>query len=765
MIGQTVSHYKIIEKLGGGGMGVVYLAEDTRLDRPVAIKFLPRDFFGDSVAERRFEQEAKAAAALNHPHVCTVHDVGQFEGRPYLVMEFLHGQTLKHRLMQGEPLTIEEILDLGIQIASGLEQAHGRGIVHRDIKPANIFITADGYAKILDFGLAKKMAQDSSLDSAARTSVAAEALTYPGTVLGTVAYMSPEQVRGEELDARSDLFSLGIVLYEMTTGQLPFQGTSAGVVLSEILNRSPVSAVERRSDLPSDLDYLIRKTLDKDPDLRYQSATELMTDLRRIQRETISGSQLESGGGRIQELPSIAVLPFQNLSADPDNEYFGDGLAEELINALAKLKRLRVAARSSAFSTRGTGKSIAEVGRELRVETVLEGSVRAFRDRIRVTAQLVSVANGYPLWSERFDRRLDDIFAIQDEICTAIVENLRVKLLADERGRLVTPHKADQEAYRLYLKGRYFWNRRHVGAMEKALVSFQQAIEVDPLYAEPYVGVADVYNIMANFGFMAPREACPKALAAAERALELKETSGEAHISLAWNKMLRWDWAGAEEEFRLGLELSPDYGTGHEWYALFLADHHRFEQAVTHINRALELDPLSPVFLMVAGIVHGTANDLGRADEMFRRALEIDPRFAAAHLYRGWILGLHGRLEESIRSLNEAIGILGRQTIALGFLGWALGANGQSEEALEILEEIETKTLEEGPDNSFFKVLVEISLGRIDDALESLEKAVEVHGAGLWALAIYTSTPWWGSLGGEARFQKIVQRIGLPILD
>lgn len=771
MIGQTVSHYRIKEMLGGGGMGVVYLAEDTRLDRSVAIKFLPPDFFGDSVAERRFEQEAKAAAALSHPHICTVHDVGQHEGQPYLVMEFLHGETLKHRLMKGERLTIEEILDLGIQIASGLEQAHARGIVHRDIKPANIFVTADGYAKILDFGLAKRMAGEGAADPNTKTVVVRDSLTDPGTVLGTVAYMSPEQVRGEALDARSDLFSFGIVLYEMATGQLPFQGSSAGVVMSEILNRSPVPAMERRSELPGDLDYLIRKALEKNLAWRCQSATEVLTDLRRIQREVVSGSQRRTRSGRSEDLPSIAVLPFQNLSADPDNEFFGDGLAEELINALAKLKRLRVAARSSAFRTKGTGRSIAEVGRELRVGTVLEGSVRAFRDRIRVTAQLVSVANGYPLWSERFDRQLDDIFAIQDEICTAIVDNLRVKLLANEEVRLVAPHKVNQEAYRLYLKGRYFWNRRHTGGMEKALVAFQQAIEVDPLYAEPYIGVADVYNIMANFGFMAPREACPKARAAAERALELNSRSGEAHVSLAWSKMLCWDWAGAETDYRLGLELSPDYGTGHEWYALFLVNQHRFEEALTHINRALELDPLSPVFLMAAGLIHNLATDLETGDEMFRRSLEIDPRFAASHLFRGWMQGLYGRFEESIRSLNEAIGIFGRQTIALGFLGWALGGNGRKEEALEILEEIETKLREEGPSASFLKALTELGLGRYDDALDSLEAAVEVCGTHLWALGFLRpgpSNPFahpLGALKGEARFQRIVERIGLPLLD
>ncbi|MEJ2147678.1 MAG: protein kinase [Acidobacteriota bacterium] len=771
MIGQTIAHYRITEKLGGGGMGVVYLAEDMRLDRRVAIKFLPPDFFGDSVAERRFEQEAKAAAALSHPHICTVHDVGQHEGRPYLVMEFLHGQTLKHRLMERKRLTIEEILDLGIQIASGLEQAHARGIVHRDIKPANIFITVDDYAKILDFGLAKRIAEEPAGDPNTKTAVLRESLTDPGTVLGTVAYMSPEQVRGEVLDVRSDLFSLGIVLYEMATGQLPFQGSSAGVVMSEILNRSPVPAIERRSELPRDLDFLIRKALEKNPVWRCQSATQVLADLRRIQRETISDSQRRSGKAHSEELPSIAVLPFQNLSADPENEYFGDGLAEELINALAKLKRLRVAARSSAFGTKGKGQTVAEVGRELRVETVLEGSVRAFRDRIRVTAQLVSVANGSPLWSERFDRQLDDIFAIQDEICTAIVDNLRVKLLSNEEKKLVEPHKVDQEAYRLYLKGRYFWNRRHSGGMEKALAAFQQATEVDPLYAEPYVGVADVYNIMANFGFMAPREACPKARAAAEKALELNERSGEAHISLAWNKMhWGWDWAGAEMHYRLGLELSPDYGTGHEWYALFLVNQHRFEEALTHINRALELDPLSPVFLMAAGLIHTFATDLDTGDEMFRRSLELDPRFASAHLFRGWMLSLHGRFEESIRSLNEAIGILGRQTIALGFLGWALAGNGQTEEALEILEEIEAKLQKEGPSDGFFKALIELGLGRTDDALDSLEAAVEVCGTHLWALGFYGPSPSirfanpLAPLRGEVRFQQIVERIDLPFL-
>jgi serine/threonine-protein kinase len=571
--------------------------------------------------------------------------------------------------------------------------------------------------------------------------------------------MSPEQTRGEELDARSDLFSLGVVLYEMATGSLPFSGSTPAVVFKEILTAEPTSPVRLNPQIPDELARIINRALEKDKGFRYQSAKEMLAELKRLKRELDLGSRVTSATAKSKELPSIAVLPFLNMSADPENEYFGDGLAEELINALAKLKGLRVAPRSSAFSTKGTGKSIAEVGRELRVSSVLEGSIRTFGDRIRVTAQLVKIEDGYPLWSERFDRQMDDIFAIQDEICLAIVDNLKVRLLSQEREKLEVHHTVNQEAYRLYLKGRYFWDRRHQGGMQQALTSFQRAIEVDPLYAEPYVGLADAYGLMAHFGFARPQEACPKALAAAGKALELDEGLGSAHVSLAWHKMIYdWDWGGAETEFKLGLELSPDYATGHEWYALFLANVDKDEEAATHMSRALELDPLSLPIQMAAAIMHNKVTGIEKSEQIFRKALEMDPEFTGVHLYRAFALGMHGRFEESIRSSKQAIARLGRQMCALGYLGWALGRSRQAEVAKEILDEMDEIGKKEGPGNFFFKALVELGLGRREQCLNSLEAATAVRGSHLWGMGVFPGV--FGELYDEPRFQEIRKRVG-----
>ncbi len=690
MIGQTVSHYRIKEKLGGGGMGVVYLAEDTRLDRPVAIKFLPRDFFGDSVAERRFEQEAKAAAALSHPHICTVYDVGQHEGRPYLIMECLHGETLKHRLMKSDRLMIEEILDLGIQIASGLEQAHARGIVHRDIKPANIFLTVDGYAKILDFGLAKRMAEKPATDPDTKTAVVCESLTDPGTVLGTVAYMSPEQVRGEALDVRSDLFSFGIVLYEMATGQLPFQGSSAGVVMSEILNRSPVPAMERRSEVPGDLDFLIRKALERKPGWRCQSATEILVDLRRIQRETISGSHGRLGRARSEELPSIAVLPFQNLSAEPDNDYFSDGLSEDLVNALSHLPGLKVASRTSAFRFRGSDLDIRQIGRQLDVGTVLEGSVRRAGSRLRVTAQLVGVDNGYQLWSARYDRKMADVFDIQDEIVASIVEAL-VPTLLGEASPAVPRSTNNLEAYELYLKGRHYWHQRSPATLRVAIQCFEETIKLDPDFALAYAGLADCYGILRVYGWISAEEGRPPAHTAMTQALKLAPSLWEVNFSRAFFTFyFEKDWRVAGPHFQKAIAVNPRSSLAQAYYGVFLATEWDGENAVAHTSRALELDPLSP---FIHGLTAVTLYSLGRfeaAEQAAKQALELQ----ADYLFGLWLRGLAlcglGRYEEAIEALERAA-TLSRAPIFVSVLGLGYARAGRADDARRLLHELDER--------------------------------------------------------------------------
>ncbi len=511
LIGQTVSHYRIIEKLGGGGMGVVYKAEDVKLDRFVALKFLLDDVPRGPLARARFQREAKAASALNHANICTVHEIDEVNGQAFIVMEFLDGATLNHRI-EGRPLPLDQVLDWGIEIADALEVAHGKGIVHRDIKPTNIFVTERGHAKILDFGLAKLLPAGAAMNlSTMPTASGSDQLTQVGTAIGTISYMSPEQVRGEELDARTDLFSFGMVLYEMTTGIRPFRGETFGVIAEAILNRTPVAPARLNTDLPPKLEEVINKALEKIKKLRYQSAADVATDLRRLRRN--ADSERSSGEGRaraLTEIPTrpthqaIAVLPFTNMSSDPENEFFADGITEEIINALVQIEDLRVAARTSAFSFKENHVDLQTVGSRLNVNTVLKGSVRKSGDRLRIMADLINVADGYHLWFERYDRQLQDIFAVQDEIAKTIAERLKVSLGAGKEQPLVRAGTKSVEAYQVYLKGRFHWNRRTRVGIDKAIEYFRLAMLQDPEFASPLVGLAECHIIQGVYGTHEP---------------------------------------------------------------------------------------------------------------------------------------------------------------------------------------------------------------------------------------------------------------------
>jgi serine/threonine protein kinase len=576
MIGETISHYKITEKLGEGGMGVVYKAEDTRLKRSVALKFLSPELMGSEEWKHRFIREAQAASALDHPSICTTYEIDEIDDQTFIAMSYIEGRSLAERIESG-PLEAAEAVRIAIQVAEGLQRAHRKGIVHRDIKPANIMLTDDGHAKILDFGLAKL---------ADRTR-----LTKTATVMGTVSYMSPEQARGEAVNYGADIWSLGVVIYEMLTGEVPFDGANDQAVIYSILNKEPEPISSIREDMPHALDEAVRKMLRKESEERYEDMDSLIGDLKRAQSGLAASPMPEE-----ESSPSIAVLPFTNMSADPDQEYFCDGLAEELINALTQIEDLHVVARTSAFSFKGQQLDVREIGRKLNVATVLEGSVRKAGNRLRITGQLVKVADGYHLWSERYDREMDDVFAIQDEITLAIVDKLKPRLLGEEKAKLAKSRAVDLEAYNLYLRGRWFAGQLAQEAFEKAIECYNQAIKKEPDYAPAYAGLADCHTWLPFVGPFESKKIMPKARKAALKALQLDDNLAEAHSSMALIKSLYdWDWESGEREYKRAIELNPGVAFIHQRYAMFLMYMGRHDEAINEAERALELDPLSPL--------------------------------------------------------------------------------------------------------------------------------------------------------------------------
>ncbi len=707
MIGKTISHYRILDKLGEGGMGVVYKAVDTKLDRTVALKFLAPHVVGGDEEQSRLIREAKSAAALNHQNICTIYEIDKAEGRTFIAIECIEGQSLKNKIESG-PLALDEAMDIAIQVAGGLGQAHEKGIIHRDIKPANIMVTRAGQVKIMDFGLAKSLGRT--------------LLTQTGTTIGTVAYMSPEQARGAQVDARTDIWSLGAVLYEMVTGRRPFKADYEQAVIYQILNEIPKPVTELRPDAPVELARIVGKALAGKLNERYRSAEDFKKDLESLRRSSRSGV---AGWTEVSEepRPSIAVLPFRDMSAGRDQAYFCEGIAEELINALVKLEGLRVAARTSAFQFKDRDSNVKKVGAELDVKTVLEGSVRKSGDRLRITAQLINVEDGFHLWSEKYDRDLEDIFAIQDEISLAIVDKLKVRLLGGERKTLVRRHTADQEAHNFYLKGLYFWNRRHEGGMKAAMENFRVAVEKDPGYALAHVGIADTYNITGMFGYLPSNETFPEAKSAAERALEIDPTLGEAHASLGFAKtFFYWDWVAAEEEFKRAIELNPKYATAHEWYALLLCILERFDEAIMEAERSHEIDPLSLIINSILGLVYYLAGRYDESIASLKRALELDPGFLPGIGYAVLPYVANGMCDRAVETVSRVEAAAAGDAYTLGFFGYAYGVCGQEEDALRILD-----TLDELAKvryvSAFHRSFVLLGLGRLDEMFDCLDKA------------------------------------------
>ncbi len=719
-------------------MATVYLARDLRHDRPVAIKVL-RPEIAAGVGAERFLREVRLAARLQHPHILPVFDSGDAAGRLWYAMPYVEGESLRHRLEREGCLGLDDALRLAREVADALDYAHRRGVVHRDVKPANILLS-DGHALLADFGVARAAATER------------ESLTQTGLAIGTAAYMSPEQAMGAaELDGRTDVYALGCVVFEMLAGHPPYRGPNAQAVVARHITE-PVPSMRSATDgVPAWVDRVVQRALAKTPDERFSTAGDLA-------RALVPGAPTEVVSAPRAER-SIAVLPFANLSPDPENEYFADGMTDELINALAKVPGLRVVSRTSAFAFKGRQQDVRSIGSQLNVECVLEGSVRRAGRRLRTAVQLVNVADGYQLWSETFDREMEDVFAIQDEISRGIVSALKLRLLGASSGSLVKSATDDFEAYTLYLKGRLLWNRRSDDALRHGLAYFEQALERDPNYPLAHIGLADSYVLLGFYTALPPAEAFPRAKVAAETALRLDPTLGEAYPTLAYVKMYyEWDWAGAQRNFRQAIERNPGYATAHQWYGNCLAILGRFDESLASFQRAVDLDPLSPIKTAALGWGYYFARHYPEAIAQQRRALEIDADLAVTHLWYGLSLEQTGAAGEAVERFSDAVRLLGRDPVGLSFLAHGLALAGRRAEAQEVVDEL--LAMAERRYVSAYDIAVAFTgLGAHDDAIAWLEKgyAERTH----W-MALLKVDPRLDPLRSDPRLESMLGRMAFP---
>jgi eukaryotic-like serine/threonine-protein kinase len=816
LISQSFSHYRVLSLIGAGGMGEVYLAEDTLLGRKVALKLLPKEFTEDRERVRRFEQEARATSSLNHPNIVMIFEVGQIEGRHFIATEYIDGETLRERL-RGVRLELPEALDVSVQIASALEAAHEAGIVHRDIKPENIMLRRDGYVKILDFGLAKLTERQAADAEAHRISMVK---TSPGVVMGTANYMSPEQARGIEVDARTDVWSLGVVIYEMVAGRQPFDAATPTDVIISIAEREPVPLARWAPEVPIQLEGIVKKTLAKDRQERYQTAKDLLIDLKGLRHELAIEAEVErykhptpSRGlaatasnhqvitsrffplaltrsrililtgligmlviaGLISalffrqsptptpriEIQSLAVLPLENLSGDTAQDYFADGLTDALIGDLAKIGELRVISRTSSMHFKGTKKSLPEIAGELKVDAVVEGTVQRSGERVRIRVQLIHAATDRHLWAETYERDVRDVLDLQSEIARAIAREVHIKTTPADEARLTPRRSVHPKAFDDYLQGRYlYWNKRTGENLHKAIEYFQSALREDPTHAPAYAGLADCHNALGTvvIGVGPPMEARRRAEEAAVKALEIDPALAEAHSALGSVKHFNWDWEAAEREFKLAIELNPNYAQAHSLYAGYLMSRGRVEESLAAANRSRELDPFSLSISVHRGFLLGNARRYDEAIEQLRRVIAMDPNNYQAYWFLSHIYAFNGQLDEAVAASEKAVSLSRKAPGALGMLGLVYGLAGRRGEATEVLNEL----LEHNERRYVTPVAlawVYIGLGNKDQAFVWLEKAYQERTNYIPWLKV---NPIADSLRSDPRFADLVRRVGLP---